>query len=86
MRAGEGDAVDAGVHERAPTSGAAVTRLKTPSGSPAPCSDLPEQHARPRRLLGRLEHDGVAGDQRRAGMPIDSATGKLNGAITPNTP
>ena len=38
------------------------------------------------RLLGGLEHDGVAGRQRGETMPAAIASGKFHGAITPVMP
>ena len=45
------------------------TTLMTPSGKPASWASSPIAQGGQRRLLGRLEHDGAAGRQRRAPLP-----------------
>ena len=45
-----------------------LTTLSTPGGQQVG-DQLHQQHDRGRRLLGRLEHDGVAGGQRRGELP-----------------
>ena len=49
-----------------PTAGPPVTRFSDAAGHAGLVQDLGQQHARPRRRLGRLEHDGVARHERRA--------------------
>ena len=39
-----------------------------------------------RRVLGRLEDDGVAADERRADFQAGIAIGKFHGVIAPTTP
>ena len=55
---------------RAPqTEPGPTTTLTTPSGSPASTRELGEAQRGQRRQLGRLEHDRVAGRQRRSQLP-----------------
>ena len=46
-----------------------VTMLTTPSGKPGFLDQFAEAQRRERRLLGRLQHDGAAGRQRRRQLP-----------------
>ena len=67
-------------------SGPPCTRLNTPSGNPAPSITSPS--AAP---VAGVSSDGLnttvlPAIRAELAIPIDSATGKLNGAITPNTP
>ena len=85
-RAGEADLVDEALVERAArarrTSAApsASTRLSTPVGQPAVQEQLRQRVAERGRVLGRLPHDRVAAQQRRArGTSDGTATGKLPG-------
>ena len=57
-----------------------------PGGQAAGPQRLDQALGAPGRLLGRLEHDGVAGRQRRRGHPAGMASGKFHGAITAATP
>ena len=45
------------------------TMLSTPSGSPASLAKPAEKQRPERRLLGRLENDGIARDERRPELP-----------------
>ena len=45
------------------------TMLSTPGGSPASCAISANSQAVQRRVLGGLEHGGVAADQRRKHLP-----------------
>ena len=49
-----------------PVASSPWTRLRTPGGQPGLDGELGDQAGRPRRLLGRLHHHRVAGDQRAA--------------------
>ena len=84
-RAGEGDAVDQRVDQRAAGPLVALHEVDTPAGSPASTASSATAR-RPRRLLGRLHHDRVAGHERAGGHADVSANGKLNGQMTANTP
>ena len=53
----------------APVAPSPVTMLTTPGGSPASATSSANSERRERRELGRLEHDGVAGRQRRRDFP-----------------
>ena len=46
-----------------------ATKLTTPFGMPASCSASTMRHALKRRGRGRLQHHGVAADQRRRQLP-----------------
>ncbi len=69
-----------------PVSGPPCTRLNTPAGSPAACMISPS--AAP---VAGVSSDGLnttvlPAISAELAIPIESATGKLNGAITPKTP
>ena len=49
-------------------------------------SELGESHRRDRGVLGRLDHDGVSGSQRRAIFHIACRSGKFHGVIAAITP
>ena len=61
-----------------------VTKLNTPGGRTS--ESTRQLQARVRRVGGRLEDDGVAGEEAAPAGPPASAMGKLNGAITAHTP
>ena len=65
-RARERHAVHGGLHERAAGGGTALNHVEHARREPRRAGDLPEDRARPGRLLRGLEHHRVAGDQRRA--------------------
>ena len=69
--AGERDPVDVLVsRERCPGAGArAVDDVEHPGREAGLLGEVAEQRARQRRPLGRLQHDGVAGGERRADAP-----------------
>ena len=70
-RSGEGDLVDVGVLDEsaAPVAPAPVMMLTTPGGRSGFLDDLREHQRGERRRLGGLEHDRVAGRQRRRDLP-----------------
>ena len=55
------------------------TTLSTPAGSPASCAMAANSHAVERRVLGGLEHGGVAADQRRKHLPGDVGDRRVGG-------
>ena len=57
-----------------------MTRLKTPSGTPASRIDLGQADARQRRVGGGLVDDRVAGHERAAGRPAGEGQGEVEGA------
>ena len=78
-RAGEQQAVDARARRRAPcpASGPPISSRTTPSGISASWKQSDQELADRGRLLRRLEHHRVAGDQRRD----DVAVGQVRGEI-----
>ena len=60
-----------------PVSAPPWTSPTTPSGRPGGGERLADQRARQRRLLGRLDHDRVAGDERAGGHPGDERDGEV---------
>ena len=87
-RAGKGDHRDVGIDaERLARLGAAGQNLQHTLGQ-ARFLEQPrdDEAAGERGARIRLEHDSVAGGERRADRPLDRMSGKLNGEMMPITP
>ncbi len=83
-RAGEGDHADQRMldERRAGLGAETVHQVEDARRQAALCEDRGEEMRRARRLLGALEHDRIAADQRRKGLPAqigDRRVGRNDG-------
>ncbi len=67
-------------------SGPPCTRLKTPAGRPAACAISPSAAPVAGVSSEGLKTTVLPAISAEPAMPIESATGKLNGAMTAKTP